>query len=264
MKEHRVMNKRILDGYRRRLKQLADRMQTDASAVSEQAREPSGGQGAGDLSNAPMHLGDMGTEEFLQDVNATLLENEEYLVREAREALRRIDAGTFGRCEECGQEIPRARLDALLYARFCTQCAEAVGVSGSLTHASQPIQTVINRRPSPADQNLVPPERISEMRPREKAAFQSDTASGTEYAGDSHAAGTPGGGSAVGGLAGSNAGYGDPDIEDLEEAMGSGLFDRRAPRDEPEDTPKAGRSGGAVGGTPAGKRTSSDRPPSKG
>ena len=62
----------------------------------------------------------------------------------------------------------------------------------------------------------------------------------------------------------SHAGYGDPDVEDLEEAMGSGSFDRRSPRDEPEQTPRSGRSGGAVGGTPAGKRTRGDRPPSKG
>ncbi|HET6323897.1 MAG TPA: TraR/DksA C4-type zinc finger protein [Planctomycetaceae bacterium] len=148
------MNKRTLEGYRRRLKQLADRMQSDASAVIEEARGPSGDQGGGELSNAPTHLGDMGTEEFLQDVNATLLENEEYLVNEAHEALRRIDAGLFGRCEECGQEIPRERLDALPYARFCTACAEAVGLTRVLGH--QPVQTVLNRSAGPASQNRVP------------------------------------------------------------------------------------------------------------
>jgi hypothetical protein len=71
---------------------------------------------------------------------------------------------------------------------------------------------------------------------------------------DIHAAGTPGGGTAVGGLAGSNTGYGDPEIEELEEAMASGLFDREGPLDEPKEAPKAGPAGGAVGGTPANKR----------
>lgn len=260
-----AMTKPNLEGYRRRLKQLAERMQRDASAVTEQAREPSGGQGSGDLSNAPMHLGDRGTDEFLQDINATLLENEEYLVNEAREALKRIDAGTYGRCEECGQLIPSERLDALPYARFCTQCAEAVGLSSSLTRINRPVATVLNRVPSPADQNLIPPQTISDFTPRENSQFRNfDRRLDAEHPGDIHAAGTPGGGSAVGGLAGSNSGYGDPDVEDLEEAMGSGTFDRRTPRDEPEQTPRAGRSGGAVGGTPAGKRTRGDRPPSNG
>jgi len=249
------MIKRNLDAYRRRLKQLAERMQSDASAVIEQAREPSGGQGAGDLSNAPMHLGDMGTEEFLQDVNATLLENEEYLVNEAREALRRIENGTFGRCEECGQAIPAERLDALPYARFCTHCAEAVGLSDSLRRPTRRAETVVNRSPSPADPNVVPPQLSRERETREDPPFENlSRRADDEHPGGNHAAGTPGGGTAVGGLAGSNAGYGDPDIEELEEAMASGLFDREGPIDEPKETPKAGPAGGAVGGSPANKR----------
>jgi RNA polymerase-binding transcription factor DksA len=132
MKEHPAMNHRMIETCRRRLQQLAERMRSDASAVTEETRRPSGGQSGGAVSNAPTHLGDLGTEEFLQDINATLLENEEHLVSEAHEALRRIEAGTFGRCEECRREIPRERLDALPYARFCTACSEAVGLSSSL------------------------------------------------------------------------------------------------------------------------------------
>jgi hypothetical protein len=66
-----------------------------------------------------------------------------------------------------------------------------------------------------------------------------------------HAAGTPGGGSASGGLAGSNVGHGDPDDADLVDALGSSERDM----DGDETTrPAAGHAGGAVGGTPAGKR----------
>ena len=72
--------------------------------------------------------------------------------------------------------------------------------------------------------------------------------------GDVHAVGTPGGGGPGGGLAGSNEGHGDPDLEELEEAMGSGSYDREDARDDDRDEPKAGPSGGAVGGTPANKR----------
>jgi len=42
---------------------------------------------------------------------------------------------------------------------------------------------------------------------------------------DVHAAGTPGGGMAAGGLGGTNAGNGDPDNADLEDAFGSGVHD---------------------------------------
>jgi hypothetical protein len=71
--------------------------------------------------------------------------------------------------------------------------------------------------------------------------------------GDVYAAGTAGGGTAVGGLAGSNEGYGDPVIVELDQATGSGNFDVQDDRVD-ERTPMSGFSGGAVGGTPARKR----------
>lgn len=119
------MNAAQMKHFRQALTKLAARMQHDMSAVSQQTLAASGGQALGELSNAPTHLGDMGTDEYLHDLNATLLENEQYLVSEAVEALHRIDDGTFGRCEKCGHEIPRARLEAVPYARHCTACAQS-------------------------------------------------------------------------------------------------------------------------------------------
>ena len=37
-------------------------------------------------------------------------------------ALAKIDAGTYGLCEQCGQPIVRARLEALPYAALCVAC----------------------------------------------------------------------------------------------------------------------------------------------
>jgi hypothetical protein len=71
---------------------------------------------------------------------------------------------------------------------------------------------------------------------------------------DVHAVGTPGGGGSTGGLAGTNEGRGDPEVGDLEEAMGSDYFDLLDARDAEPDEPRSGRAGGAVGGVPAGKR----------
>jgi hypothetical protein len=69
---------------------------------------------------------------------------------------------------------------------------------------------------------------------------------------DVGAVGTPGGGLAAGGLAGTNSPNGAPD-EELKDAMAYG-FEDRAGDEQMRDEPQAGRSGGAVGGTPAGKR----------
>jgi RNA polymerase-binding transcription factor DksA len=250
------MDKRALERYRRQLQQIAERMQSDAKAVTDQVREGSGGQTGGSLSNAPMHLGDMGTEEYLQDLNATILEHEEHLVNEAREALARIDAGTFGLCESCGKPIPKERLDALAYARRCAPCAEKAD-------AGPPSNLNVGRPRSPAD-TLAPQGEMDESGRRRARGRGLDTRDRSAVPpGDVYAAGTPGGGTSMGGLAGSNEGRGDPDIADLQDAMGSGTFESQESQAEDDRTPKSGRSGGAVGGTPAGKRTRGGNPPSK-
>jgi DnaK suppressor protein len=43
---------------------------------------------------------------------------------EVVEALQRIESGDYGRCENCGQEIPEARLDAVPSARLCVTCKQ--------------------------------------------------------------------------------------------------------------------------------------------
>src|SRR5262245_27685937 len=99
------MTKKKLEMYRNQLQELSTRLRGDIAALEDQARAPTGGQAAGNLSNAPMHLGDMGTEVYLQELNATLLENEEYLRGEVLAALERIERGDYGACENCGRKI---------------------------------------------------------------------------------------------------------------------------------------------------------------
>jgi len=70
---------------------------------------------------------------------------------------------------------------------------------------------------------------------------------------DRYAAGTPGGGSAVGGLGGTDINEGSPQNDNLAKHEGNGEEDT-VPDLESEDA-FAGPSGGAVGGTPAGKRS---------
>src|SRR6516225_4088490 len=73
---------------------------------------------------------------------------------------------------------------------------------------------------------------------------------------DRHAAGTPAGGTEVGGLAGSNEGDGSPEDVDLATAAATGAH---PPEAEDGGPPYAGHAGGAVGGTPAEERSSGGR-----
>jgi RNA polymerase-binding transcription factor DksA len=239
---------------RRQLESLINRLRPEVSSITEQTLSPSGGQGSNELSNVPYHLGDNGTEEYLHDLNATLLENEEYLANEVRGALRRLDDGTFGRCERCERDIAAARLQAIPYARFCVRCAEVAG--------NAPNVNLDKGRPRSPDDTLAPEGEMKESKHDDNAERPFvETATDLEAQksrrirrADVHAVGTPGGGSSSGGLAGTNEGHGDPEVGDLEEAMGSDYFDVLDARDAEPDEPRSGRAGGAVGGVPAGKR----------
>lgn len=237
--------------YRRRLKSLIERLQPSVNALTEDVHNAAGGRATGELTNAPMHLGDMGTEEYLFDLSATFLENETYLITEARDALERMDDGAYGACEWCGAQIATARLDALPFVRHCVGCAEK-------GKSALPQGNLNEGRPKTPRDTLAPEGQMNEDRrtaPSEEPFFDSSSSRRRDNATrDEHAVGTPGGGSASGGLAGSNQGRGDPDIAELLEEAAGGNRHADEARDDESPRPTAGRSGGAVGGTPANKR----------
>ena len=70
-----------------------------------------------------MHLADLGSDNYEQEVALSLLENREQTLEEVAAALARIEQGTFGRCEECGREISKERLQAIPFTRLCIRCA---------------------------------------------------------------------------------------------------------------------------------------------
>lgn len=57
----------------------------------------------------------------------SLLEELQNRYREVVGALDRITAGTYGKCESCGQDISVERLEALPSARLCMNCKQAAG-----------------------------------------------------------------------------------------------------------------------------------------
>jgi RNA polymerase-binding transcription factor DksA len=241
------MERERLDQYRKQLREMADRVGRTAAALEEQARTPTGGEAAGGLSNAPFHLADVGSEAYNQELGATLLENETYVRDEVLAALTRIDEGRYGRCENCGREIIPERLEALPYARHCTACSAQLGSGRAVNLNSGRPETWLGEPGHEGPTQTGSPQRI----------VGRDLGGGPD---DVHAVGTPGGGTAAGGLAGTNVGGGAPAGAKLERAMGAGVDD--APVDDDgEDLPEAvsGPSGGAVGGTPANKRSRGTR-----
>jgi len=117
------MTKAELQTYQDQLNALRNRHNGDVSHLTDEALRRTGGGATGNLSNMPIHMADLGTDNFEQEFTLSLLQNEEQLLEEIAAALERIKHGTFGQCEECKGAIPKARLQAVPYARYCVDCA---------------------------------------------------------------------------------------------------------------------------------------------
>jgi RNA polymerase-binding transcription factor DksA len=117
------MTKADFHSFRETLLALRRRLTGDVSHLADEALRARGGEASGSLSNAPLHMADLGTDNFEQEFTLSLLQNQEQALEEIGQALQRIDQGTFGRCEECHNAIPKARLQALPYTRHCVACA---------------------------------------------------------------------------------------------------------------------------------------------
>jgi DnaK suppressor protein len=117
------MTEAEIKSYRRRLLDLQKRLGGVLTELEEEALRPVGGEASGGLSDVPVHPADLSTDNYEEEVALGLLENEAQILAEVNDALARIEQGTFGRCEECGRQIPRKRLQALPYARYCLRDA---------------------------------------------------------------------------------------------------------------------------------------------
>jgi RNA polymerase-binding protein DksA len=118
-----TMTKTNLEKYRRALLDLGKGLKGKVSDLEHEALRKAGGEESGNLSNVPMHMADLASDNFEQEVAIGLLETEEQRLEEIAAALERINTGTFGLCQECGKEISEVRLQAIPYTRLCIDCA---------------------------------------------------------------------------------------------------------------------------------------------
>ncbi|HET9236873.1 MAG TPA: TraR/DksA C4-type zinc finger protein [Oligoflexus sp.] len=70
------------------------------------------------------HPADMVVGDPDYDKGIALIRRERAELALISSALARMDQGTYGQCEECGQEIPLARLEAIPYTKYCIGCKE--------------------------------------------------------------------------------------------------------------------------------------------
>jgi len=98
----------------------------DVNSIESEALKKSRLDAAGDLSSMPIHMADMGTDNFEQEFALGLMDSERKILAEIGDALKRINEGVYGICEGTGKAIARARLEAKPWARYCIKYATMV------------------------------------------------------------------------------------------------------------------------------------------
>lgn len=114
------LNTRDLEHFRDLL--LAKRREL-VGDMSQMEREALRSGGNSNLSTLPIHMADMGTDNYEQEFTLGLVEKDRNLLREINSALAKIQNGTYGVCEGTGKPISKARLEAQPWARYSIEHA---------------------------------------------------------------------------------------------------------------------------------------------
>lgn len=119
MPSEKALSAKQTEQYRKRLREMRDRLLGDVDSVVESIREEI--SPSGNLSSVPVHLADSAPDHLDADID--VVENERDMLEEIQAALHRIEDGTFGKCVDCGSSIPAGRLQVIPYAAYCVPCA---------------------------------------------------------------------------------------------------------------------------------------------
>jgi DnaK suppressor protein len=123
-----------------KLLQLRDAM-VDSMAGVAQGTLRSRAEGS-EASAFGMHQADAGSDAYDRDFALSLLSQEQDALYEIDEALKRIEVGTYGKCEMSGKPIPRARLEAIPFARFTVECQSQLEKQSKASRVRQSVTSL--------------------------------------------------------------------------------------------------------------------------
>ena len=112
------MDEQLLGRIREDLLQRRGILAGDVGHLAEEIR-------SGASSHMPSELADAGQDAAVHDMSVSRMASEEDEIYRIDEALRKIEAGEYGDCEECDEPINPERIEALPHARFCIACQRA-------------------------------------------------------------------------------------------------------------------------------------------
>ena len=122
-KRTRILSKAEIEHFQQLLLSKRREIVGSVNEMNDEVLKKSRLDASGDLSSMPIHMADIGTDNYEQEFALGLMDSERKLLYEIDCALQRIEDNTFGICEGTDKPIPKARLEAQPWARYSVEYA---------------------------------------------------------------------------------------------------------------------------------------------
>lgn len=146
-----------------KLLQLRDAMVDSMAGVAQDTLR-SRAEGS-EASAFGMHQADAGSDAYDRDFALSLLSQEQDALYEIDEALKRIEVGTYGKCEMSGKPIPHARLEAIPFARFTVECQSQLEKQSKASRVRQSVTSLFGlteEESGEGEEEEAPPTEVKE------------------------------------------------------------------------------------------------------
>ncbi|MDD2679551.1 MAG: TraR/DksA family transcriptional regulator [Candidatus Omnitrophica bacterium] len=117
-------NKTELKEFKKLILKRKEEVDDEIKHISDDTLKKSQKDASGDISGYTYHMADVATDNYDREFSLGLASNDRQSLYELDDALKRIEDGTFGICEDCEQLITKVRLRAVPQARLCVKCQE--------------------------------------------------------------------------------------------------------------------------------------------
>ena len=116
--------KKDLKEFKKIILKRKEEIDDEIKHISDDTLKKSQKDASGDISGYTYHMADVATDNYDREFSLGLASNDRQSLYELNDALKRIEDGTFGICEDCKRLITKVRLKALPQARLCVKCQE--------------------------------------------------------------------------------------------------------------------------------------------
>lgn len=116
-----MINKQQLKEFKDLLLQERAKFAAEIRSIAQNAsKNPR--EAAGDLSGYTVHMADMSSDTYERELAMNIASSEQEVLYQIEDALKRIDEGSYGICQQCSKPIGMSRLRAVPYTSMCIEC----------------------------------------------------------------------------------------------------------------------------------------------